>query len=440
MDKRPGPEGTDPKGNSREETMERILSRLRDRLDRDFDDDVVTLDEIEDQSEALGEELKRTISEEMLKKRQREDEQQSRSVACSCGRSARYVGRRCRQLVLLSGSLLIERSYYQCRACHKGLAPLDDALGVGRGQCTRRVAGLIGRLSCYLPNRMVVEELEQLHGISLAVSTVQRYSGKIGQAIRRSWQGGQAQMQKRSLPASVEHPNRLHVTADGVMIHVGGNWREAKLGAVYQTTSSGQAVKARYYATLECSSVFGQRLRVLAHRSGSDHCCDIAGVADGAPWIWQEYGKHFPQSVQVLDYYHVVEHLWEAAHLRFGEGSAEAAQWMKQQKDDLLNDKVDQVIASVAEWRPRKQEKRTVRRRLLGYLGEHRHRMFYKTFSEAGYHIGSGVVESGCKNVVQIRMKRAGMRWSEQGAEAMLHLCSWYASHERGTLEPYLNA
>ncbi|SRR5579883_367289 len=426
--------------SNKEATIDRILERLRERLHRDFDDEVQTLDEIEDQSEDIGEEVKRVINEEVLKKQQRQDKQHSRSVECTCGRSARYVGQRCRQLVLLSGALKIERSYYQCLACHTGFAPLDRSLGIGRGQCTRRVSGLIGRLSCYLPNRLVVEELEQLHGITLAVSTVQRYSGKIGRAIQRAWKVNQDKMQKRCLPASGEHPQRLQVTADGVMIHVGGAWREAKLGSVYQTTASGQAVKARYYATLERSAVFGRRLRLLAHQSGFDHCRDIAGVADGAAWIWQEFGKHFPLSVQVLDYYHVVEHLWEVAHLRFGEGSAQAAQWMKQQKVRLLEDEINLVIASVTEWRPRKLEKRTVRRRLLGYLSGHRRRMLYKTFAQAGYHIGSGVVESGCKNVVQIRMKRGGMRWSEKGAEAMLHLCSWYASHDKGTLDQYLPA
>jgi hypothetical protein len=71
----------------------------------------------------------------------------------------------------------------------------------------------------------------------------------------------------------------------------------------------------------------------------------------------------------------------------------------------------------------------------LGYLGEHRSRLRYKTFSEAGYRIGSGVAESGCKNVVQLRMKGPGMRWRQAGAEAMLHLCSTWKS--AGTTDFY---
>ena len=427
-------------GSDKEEAVDRILERLREKLLSEFDDDAQTLDEIEDQSERIGEELKRVVSREVLDKRQRKERQQSRDAECNCGRTARYAGLRSKELVLLSGPLRIERSYYHCPACHAGFAPMDQLLGIGRGQCSRRVAGLIGRLSCYLPDRMVSAELMDLKGVSLAPSTVQRYSRRVGEAISREWDADQTKMRSRTLPASKERPNRLHVTADGAMLHVGGSWREAKLGSVYQTSPSGHAIKARYYATMQSSVPFGMKLRLLGHHSGSDHCRDMAAVADGAAWIWQEVGKHFPLSVQVLDYFHVTQHLWEAAHLRFGEGSAQASEWMNKQKTRLLQDQIDKVIASVAEWRPRLAQKRTIRRRLLGYLGEHRHRMFYKSFAEAGYHIGSGVAESGCKNVVQIRMKRAGMRWSEKGAESMLHLCSWYASHDRGGIHQYLRA
>lgn len=441
MSESEGGQETQSAGRDREEAIDRILERLREKLLRDFKDEgSETLDEIEDQSEEIGEELKRVMNEEALAKRERRDKQQSGGARCLCGQMARYVGLRFRQLYLLSGCQRVKRSYYHCPTCHSGFAPMDRSLGIGRGQCSRRLAGLIARLSCYLPDRMVSAELAELKGLSLATSTVQRYSRRVGAAMCREWQSDQEKMGNRQLPESDEHPQRLHITADGVMVHVGGSWREAKLGSAYQTHALGQAEKARYYATMQPSAPFGRRLRLLAHRSGSDHCQDIAGVADGAAWIWQEFGKHFAMSVQVLDFYHVTEHLWEVAHLRFGEGSARAEAWMKEQKANLLEDRVDEVIAAVAQWRPRKAQKCTVRRRLLGYLGQHRHRMLYKSFLEAGYHIGSGVAESGCKNVVQIRMKRAGMRWSERGAESMLHLCSWYASYGRSNIEQYLRS
>lgn len=148
----------------------------------------------------------------------------------------------------------------------------------------------------------------------------------------------------------------------------------------------------------------------------------------GAEWIWQEVGKHFPQSVQVVDYYHVTEHLWEYARARFGEGTPDGADWMKTQKERLLADRAQQVIADVSAWSSGKEQGREIQRKLVGYLGKHQGRLRYKTFREAGYHIGSGVAESGCKNVVQQRMKGPGMRWSHAGAEAQLHLCAHWKS------------
>jgi hypothetical protein len=225
---------------------------------------------------------------------------------------------------------------------------------------------------------------------------------------------------------------------DGVMLHVDGDWHEAKVGCVYQTDPLGNGIKSRYIATMERSAQFGRHLCVLGHQSGTDRCHDLATVADGAEWIWQEVGKYFPRSVQVLDYYHAAEHLWEAARLRFGEGSVEALDWMKEQKERLLNDQADLVICEVEQWRPRQPHKCVVRKRLIDYLRTHRHRMNYGTLKRDGYHIGSGMAESACKNVVQTRMKRAGMRWSGPGAEAKLQMCRWFSSYQRTSLNQYL--
>lgn len=198
------------------------------------------------------------------------------------------------------------------------------------------------------------------------------------------------------------------------------------------------AAHSRFTATLETSREFGPRLAVLAHQAGSDHRRDLAVVADGGPWIWQETGKYFPGSVQALDYYHASGHLWEAARSRYGEGTSAAGDWAKTLKDLMYKQKQEQLIQEIRSWQPKTEAKRTVRRRLLNYLQEHRNRMAYKTLKEQSYHIGSGVVEASCKNVVQSRMKQAGMRWSSSGAEAILHTCSHFHSEGNTDFRQYV--
>jgi hypothetical protein len=411
-----------------EEAVQEILRRVEQTVRRKLSIGGHTLDEIEDQSQSIGEEVKRIIEEETF----HADGTGYSGTHLPCGRGhrARYVGLRSRQLVTRSGCRSWRRAYYHCHLCGQGWCPQDQTLGLGRGQCSRQVQALIARFSSYLPDRVAAQELEAVCGVKLSTRTVQTYSRQVGGRIAKEWAKWQSVRESEDLPASAlpAVPSRLHVTMDGVMVHVDGAWHEAKLGGVYQTNGKGVAVQTRYSATLANSAAFGKRVRVLAHLSGADRCRDVAVVADGAAWIWQETGKHFPQSVQVLDYYHVTQHLWATAHAQFGEGSAAASAWMEEQKTRLLADEADKVIASVASWHPRSEAKRKVREQLLGYLGEHQARLRYKTFSEAGYHIGSGVAEAGCKNVVQARMKGAGMRWKQAGAEAMLHLCSTWKS------------
>lgn len=163
--------------------------------------------------------------------------------------------------------------------------------------------------------------------------------------------------------------------------------------------------------------------------AGAGKCKKIGVVADGAEWIWKEAGKYYPRSVQILDNMHGLDHIWNVAHVRFGEGSKEAAEWTEVQKERLDEDLVGAVIKDIRSWRPSVEAKQEARRKVLAYIKTHRRRMMYKTFKELGYHIGSGVVEAANKNVVQARMKRAGTRWEEEGAEAQLQLVTaWYSS------------
>jgi hypothetical protein len=214
------------------------------------------------------------------------------------------------------------------------------------------------------------------------------------------------------------------------MVNVGKEWREAKLGIAYERGACGGVERIGYYSTLANSSEFGKYWRTLGYKMGAGKCRQLAVVADGAEWIWMEVGKYFPTSIQILDYYHAVEHLWVLAHSYFGEGSKEAADWMERQKSLLLKDKIAEVIAEIGAWTFSSESKSAINQRELAYFRKHEHRMQYKTFRDKGLHIGSGVAEAGCKATVQARMKGTGMRWEQRGAEAMLKLRAAWCSEQ----------
>jgi hypothetical protein len=133
-------------------------------------------------------------------------------------------------------------------------------------------------------------------------------------------------------------------------------------------------------------------------------------------------GKYFPTKTQILDNYHALDQVWEVAHARFGTQGNAAEDWVDKQQARLLADQVGEVLCEILQGSPTTQEQQELRRRVGNYLYTHQHRMRYQRFREQGYHIGSGVVEAGCKAVVQARLKGVGMRWKRAGAEAMLQL------------------
>ncbi len=421
--------------------LDRLLRELDALLSEDEEDpdDPGTIDDIERKSDEAAQRIRRLIAEKLLQKKQRFTHSHSGAQPgiCPCGQVSRYVGRRTRQIVLRSGCHTLTRSYYYCASCQRGRCPVDEGLALCEGHYSPLLAATMARLSAYLPDRKVVEELQYFWGIDVAVSTTQRYSRRVGTAIAAQWQTDKATGTER-LPASQSYPTRLQMSMDGVQVHVDGDWHEAKIGVVYELDARGHAAHSRFTATLETSREFGLRLPILAHQAGADHCRDVAVVADGGPWIWQETGKYFPRSVQVLDYYHASQHLWAAAQARYGEGTPAAREWAKALEDLMYEQKQVELLRQVRAWQPHSETKRTVRRRLVNYLLEHRNRMAYKTLKEQGYHIGSGVVEASCKNVVQSRMKRAGMRWGSLGAEAILHTCSHYYSEGGADFRSYV--
>lgn len=286
---------------------------------------------------------------------------------------------------------------------------------------------MAARFDSYMAFGKAASEMEIVTGVRLSPSTMRREGIAVGAALaalraeseERLWAGC-------ALPVSAR-PLQMHASMDGFLIRIGTEWREARLGAFFVTGKQERVEQICYVAGVVNSVTFGRRMRTLGHEMGVSYCRKLGMVADGIDWIWQETAKHFPQSEEMLDFYHATEHLWAVARAGYGEGAAATA-WMDEQVERLLKDEVGAVIAAVASWETKRVEDGELRRRTENYLRQHEHRMRYQTFREAGFHIGSGVIEASGKSVIQMRMKGAGMRWGDRGADAMLHLRAAFCS------------
>ena len=148
---------------------------------------------------------------------------------------------------------------------------------------------------------------------------------------------------------------------------------------------------------------------------------EVVVIGDGAAWIWNLADEHFPGATEIVDYMHAKTHLYDVAKQAFGEENREAIEtWVDTTQTHLYNAETSKVVARIRALETQNPAITDILEREVGYFQKHAQRMQYRRFTEEGYQIGSGVIESACKHVVAERCKQAGMRWSTPGINAIL--------------------
>jgi hypothetical protein len=170
-------------------------------------------------------------------------------------------------------------------------------------------------------------------------------------------------------------------------------------------------------------------LAVECHARDPARKKELVCLLDGERQLWDLQEEWLARAVQILDIFHVNERLWTAAHCFHPEQSPQAEQFVERYLRMLLQGKVDSVIRSLRQLLATRRLTSEKRKRLLAtitYYDNNRQHMWYDKYLAAGYPIGSGVAEGACRHLVKDRMEGTGMRWSLEGAQALLHLRALY--------------
>lgn len=278
--------------------------------------------------------------------------------------------------------------------------------------------------------------------MSLSKSSLQRLVGHYG--------GKLVDLQEAEAKATVQVPRKegevvwrdvpepdskcMNISIDGVMVHLRDEgWKEAKVATVSAVTHpvktesgewSMQLEKHSYRAGLWEAKEFSPQQWAESSARGVEKAQYLSSVNDGATWIWNIVRMSYGRCVEIIDFWHAAERLWTIARQRFGPDSPEAAAWVVRQKRLLADSGLRQIMRNIRRLYPERSSLPENVSRAVAYLFHNRWRMRYREFSQAGYPIGSGTVESACKALVQARLKQAGMRWSRPGAQAVLALRS----------------
>jgi len=344
----------------------------------------------------------------------------SRQV-CECGGQRKYVSDRERDVVSLLGKFRLKRAYYWCAQCGKGEAPLDKQLGIVSSEFTPTVRELVGRLGAQTPFEQGRDLMGQLAGIWISKRKHEQISEGIGAQFDPD--APAAVDLVRAAPQGVED---LYLMADGTTAPTLEGWREVKIGAVFHARAGKdglpQRSATRYFGDVIEAETFGWRWYRQAGAMGLDKARRVVVLGDGAAWIWGLAEMHFPGAIQIVDWYHATERLWNVAHAAFGQDNPKARAWGQAGEQLLSEGKVELLLRRISRLPPGSAESKNICREAQGYFSNNANRMRYGRYRRQGLFIGSGIVEAGCKHIVGARFKQSGMRWSLSGLRSILQL------------------
>ena len=351
---------------------------------------------------------------------------------------------RCKDFVSLVGDVRLSRAYYHCAACGRGSFPWDATLRLSTQRLTpaaQEVVALAGVLESFA--KATDRTLRKLAGLRLSESTVERTTEEAGTRLGERLAAGAVFGPKLAWKWNVDAQGRTcayvsvdatgilmqgpeGAKADGRMVNV-GMIDNPQPRAADEEALSKPCDGVRYLAGLYTLEQLGLQLRRQGAQVGMDAAEVWIALTDAGSGLESFIDVNFPRAVKILDFQHVVTHLAPFAKQFRPQTSAKLlGAWCH-----TLKHAGGAVLIRVLERLDRQkmtEEARKGHEEVLGYLRNHAERMDYPRYLRNGWQIASGAVESACKTVVNQRLCLGGMRWGEEGSDAVAHLRALYRS------------
>jgi len=315
------------------------------------------------------------------------------------------------------------------RSAGKGFFPLDEELELLPGMLTPHGHECLVRLSSWMPFAKAAEMLEDFMGMRVSKGISRRYTEAAGAAYEQM-QNEEVERLEKAMPIAETGADKLQVSADGAMVPLlHGVWSEVRtlvIGEVQPAVEEKgeKVVRTRNlsYFSRKVSAQEFQRLALAEmHRRGVENAQEVAAIMDGADWEQGFIDYHCPQATRILDFPHAAEHVNGIGEYLHGEHAPENQTWLKERLHRLKHEGPDELLLEFQELQQQHPESQAISGN-LAYLEKRKKQMQYPLFQAHGWPIGSGIVESGNKLVVEARMKGSGMHWAEAHVNPMLAL------------------
>lgn len=341
-----------------------------------------------------------------------------------------------RHILTTAGELRVLRNYHYCTLCKAGFAPRDAELNLpAEGEVSTAMERRILDFGVNDTFDSVAERWSIHFPTTISANLVRLVVDRAGARCEAAASDEALQLACRERPA--EPPSMLTVGTDGSMLLTREeSWRETKVAVVVRGgfIPPGEERKrrrledARYVAVLGGQPEFKKALAGALSAERADEVPLVVWLGDGARENWTLADELAPFAVQVLDLPHAVHWAMACAKSFLGEGHCLLPHWEARIHQLLDADGPDDAIAELMACLPLTDtdEQLAALDAVVGYYRANAERMRYRSFRERGLPIGSGIVESAHRHVLQVRMKRAGQRWSLHRARRMARLRAIY--------------
>jgi len=376
-------------------------------------------------------------------------------VCPKCGKRLQSKGFKPRRIKSIIGEIKWERRLGRCvNKCVIGqVSPFDKELGLASNQKSdsglQRVACLV---AIFVPFESAAMLMKQLTGSEVSGQAIWEWVQSVGQRMKKSLEAELKALTVGDLPEveamSAEIAGQiLLMGADGVMVPFRPQaktaegktkWREVKVAVFVRLgqvcTRAGKLIPRLHHhrvaAVLGDIDDLSARMWLESLKQGLKEAPRVVWLSDGARGLWRLFDERFqPYATGVLDFYHAAQNVWLGVKIWLDGRTTCCRAWFADARHRLRHGQADDVLADIkaAATLPglpaSAQQSLT---KLYHYLDKHRDHIQYAKFKELGVPIGSGLVESTCKWLIQQRFKGVGMRWSEDGFNHLLHLrLSW---------------
>jgi len=365
--------------------------------------------------------------------------------ACpECEGSSRYERQREATLHTMLGRVSYKRAVYACASCGNRHYPMDEALGLRPNEMSAEMEQLVAQIGVHLPFAQASGLFEALTVVSVSDQSIDKATQAYGEEVSVV---EKAQLEvAQSGEKSALTPLRLYGSIDGGRVRTRAPtgeeqpWREVKIGAWYQARGvppskpddkwTIQAHDIRYYTDICPAQDFGDLFWASGVSCGAENAAELIIIGDGAQWIWDLVALHFPDAIQIIDWFHACEYLTPVAKQAFDD-KTQQQHWIKTTRDALWYGELESVIKACAEHiQPDLPAKADAAQQAVTYYSNNQQRMDYETYRKQGYQIGSGTIESAVKQIASQRLKVSGARWNLDSARSVAKARAAYLSDQ----------